>query len=428
MPRGKNGTTQPYTVLGAWRAVLTVYRGSARGRNGIATTSTIALPLGAVAKESCNPENFPEKEIVWESSDGTAASFVRGSGKNGGQRNDAVIPLGAFERVPLREAWPTEDGNFTPWLAQDDTMKLLGEALNLELEVEAVEHWVGPFRADILARVADDASEVDHRVIIENQFGRTNHGHLGQILTYLAGIEHAKTVVWIAEIIQADHRAAVDWLNANTTEDFSFFAIEIELWRIGDSPPAPRFNIIASPNDWTKTARKASIQVGEPGLAERHRVQIPYWASFAEYLKQKGSTFRIRPSRKGNVVGFAIGRSGARIVAIISTEQRRIGVALYLNKDADKTEFRALYAQKEEIEKEIGESLDWTELPGQKRSRINLYKDQENPADESNREQQYAWLLAGMERFRAVFVPRLRLLPLHPGGDPGETEDLSEEE
>ena len=126
---------------------------------------------------------------------------------------------------------------------------LLGDAMDMELEIEAVEHWVGAFKADILARVV---GETDHRVIIENQFGRTNHGHLGQILTYLAGIEDAKTVVWIAESIQADHRAAVDWLNNNTTEQFSFFAIEIELWRIGNSPPAPRFNVIASPNDWTK--------------------------------------------------------------------------------------------------------------------------------------------------------------------------------
>jgi hypothetical protein len=124
-----------------------------------------------------------------------------------------VTPLGNLARVPLKDAWPTEDGNFTPWLAEPKSIELLGEALNIELEIEAVEHWVGPFRADILARAVDDPGD-EHRVIIENQFGRTNHGHLGQILTYLAGIENAKTVVWIAETIQEDHRAAVDWLNA----------------------------------------------------------------------------------------------------------------------------------------------------------------------------------------------------------------------
>ena len=92
----------------------------------------------------------------------------------------AIIPLGTFTRVPLRDAWPTEDGNFTPWLAHDSTIGLLGETLGMTLEVEAVEHWVGPFRADILARVPDEESDSEHRVIIENQFGRTNHGHLGK--------------------------------------------------------------------------------------------------------------------------------------------------------------------------------------------------------------------------------------------------------
>ena len=129
-------------------------------------------------------------------------------------------------------------------------MRLLGEALGMELEVEAaLEHWVGSFRADILARSTEEA---DHRVLVENQFGRTDHKHLGQILTYLAGIEGAKTIVWIAETIAPDHRAAIDWLNSNTADEFSFFAIEIELWRIDNSSPAPRFNVIASPNHWTK--------------------------------------------------------------------------------------------------------------------------------------------------------------------------------
>ena len=192
----------------------------------------------------------------------------------------AIIPLGSFDRVTLTEAWPTEDGNFTPWLAEPGNIKLLGEALDMELEVEEHEYLVGQFRADILARAAD---ETDHRVVIENQFGRTNHGHLGQILTYLAGIEGAKTVVWIAETIQPDHRAAIDWLNNNTSEEFSFFAIEIELWRIGTSVPAPRFNVIASPNDWIKRTRSAARAID--GELNRHHVALSYWASFAEYLE-----------------------------------------------------------------------------------------------------------------------------------------------
>lgn len=179
-----------------------------------------------------------------------------------------ILPLGTFERVALKDAWPTEAGNLTPWLAEPASIALLGDALGMGLEVEAVEQIVGSFRADIIARSTDEG---EHRVIIENQFGRTDHGHLGQILTYLAGVEDTKTIVWIAEHIQSDHRAAIDWLNANTTEAFSFFALEIELWRIGGSPPAARFNVIASPNDWTRNARTAVRQV-DKGLAVRHQV------------------------------------------------------------------------------------------------------------------------------------------------------------
>jgi hypothetical protein len=321
----------------------------------------------------------------------------------------AIIALGTFERVPLRDAWPTEDGNFTPWLAEAANVSLLAEALDIELEVEAVEHWVGPFRADILARAVD---ETDHRVLIENQFGRTNHNHLGQLLTYLAGIEGAKTIVWIAETIQADHRAAIDWLNNNTIEEFSFFAIEIELWRIGTSPPAPRFNVIASPNDWTKTTRSAARQVGEPALAERHHVRLAYWAAFAEFLKSKHSQFRIRRSNKDHWFEFPIGRSGIVISATISTEKKRIGAELYNHNDASKSAFQSLLAQKNEIEKEFGEPLDWQELPGKKATRIAIFKNDVDPSNKEQYPQLNSWMLEKMDRFRQVFAARVRSLPM----------------
>ncbi len=321
---------------------------------------------------------------------------------------NAIISLGKFERIePITKAWPTEDGNFTPWLAESSAIKLLGDALGLELSVEATEYKVGAFRADILARADDEPA---HRVVIENQFGGTDHGHLGQILTYLAGIEDAKTVVWIAEKIHSDHRAAVDWLNTNTGDEFSFFAIEIELWRINDSPPAPRFNVVASPNDWTRSTRQATGVLSVSG-----NIRVAYWSAFAQFLKEKQSTFRMARTNKETWFTFAMGRSGFHINAIVNIEKQRVGVELYTGVDPSKTGFRALLADKEIIEREFGAPLEWQELPGKKAWRIAIYRNDVDPADSSQYGSLHAWTLDKMERFRKVFTARVRALSLPDG-------------
>lgn len=159
--------------------------------------------------------------------------------------------LGTIESVPIREAWEHEAANFTPWLAEN--MDLLGDALGLELEAVEQEASVGNFSLDILAR----ESETERAVVIENQFGTTDHAHLGQLLTYAAGFQ-ASVVVWIAEDFRDEHRAALDYLNGRTGEDTQFFGVAVELWKIGDSLPAPHFRLAAFPNDWSKQNVKAS--------------------------------------------------------------------------------------------------------------------------------------------------------------------------
>lgn len=336
----------------------------------------------------------------------------------------AIIPLGRFERVALRDAWPTEDENFTPWLAHPDNIRLLGIALEIELEVEAVEHWVGPFRADILARANDESD--DHRVVIENQFGRTNHGHLGQILTYLAGIEGARSVVWIAETIQPDHRAAIDWLNANTSEDFSFFAIEVELWRIGNSQVAPRFSVIASPNDWTRNAKEGTREVARGALTDLRRMRQDYWASLTEFLRNKKAGLQMRRLRTGPGYPFTTGRSGCVVSARLDVENKRIGVALIL-RTADRFIFHGLRDHKEVIEREIGEALDWQENSGGRKPRIAVYKRDADPADTGQWPEQHAWMLEKLERFRAAFVPRLKSLPFASSAEAEDDDEASED-
>ncbi len=141
--------------------------------------------------------------------------------------------------MELRKAWDRESEDFTPWLAKPENIELLGEELGLDLEVEAQEKNVGPFRADILCK---DTANGDW-VLIENQLEKTDHTHLGQLLTYAAGLQ-AVTIVWVAERFCDEHRAALDWLNELTPKN-SVLRWKSNL-RIGNRGRA-EFNIVRSP-------------------------------------------------------------------------------------------------------------------------------------------------------------------------------------
>ena len=155
-------------------------------------------------------------------------------------------------------------------MAKPENIEILGALLGVELEVVEEESSVGPFRADILCL---DTATSDH-VLIENQIERTDHTHLGQLLTYSSGLS-AVTIVWIAKQFTDEHRTALDWLNSKTEVNISFFGLEVELWRIGNSEPAPKFNIVSKPNKWSRAVAKASS--GKSSLTENERLQIEYW-------------------------------------------------------------------------------------------------------------------------------------------------------
>ena len=219
-----------------------------------------------------------------------------------------VTELSRLKRVDLRHVWETEAQDFTPWLAQEENLAVLSEAIGIELEFEAQEKNVGPFRADILCRNLD-SSEDEAWVLIENQLERTDHNHLGQLLTYAAGL-HTVTIVWIAASFSDEHRAAVDWLNEITEDKFRFFGLEVELWCIGDSPAAPKFNIISKPNDWSRSVSKAARKISEEGLNPTQRNYLKYWGALADYLKEHSKVFRPQKPLTGHWSNLSIGRSG----------------------------------------------------------------------------------------------------------------------
>lgn len=156
--------------------------------------------------------------------------------------------IAKLKRVPLRDIWGDEARNFTPWLATDEALSLLGEVIGRSLELIGTEVAVGPYSADVLAKVA---GQEDHKVVIENQLGKTDHDHLGKMITYAAGLG-AKTLIWISDRFCDEHRAALDWLNQNTGDRLNFFGLEIRAFRIDESRPAPQFSVISSPNSATK--------------------------------------------------------------------------------------------------------------------------------------------------------------------------------
>ena len=228
--------------------------------------------------------------------------------------------LGKLEKIEIRKVWQKEDANFTPWLAKPENIALLGEELNIDLEVQGKEESVGPFRADILCKNTTE----EKYVLIENQFGKTDHVHLGQIMTYASGL-NALTVVWIAEKFVDEHRAALDWLNKITDDSVEFFGIEIELYKIGDSAPAPRFNIVSKPNDWSKTIKR---NVENAALTETKLLQEEYWKAMKEYVEQEKVNFKMQKPLPQHWTNVAVGRTDFKICAIANTRDKWISVQL----------------------------------------------------------------------------------------------------
>ena len=312
--------------------------------------------------------------------------------------------LGRLQKVELREAWSSESSGFTPWLAQEENLKLLGDAIGMELELESQEKEVGPYRADILCK--DTAT--DSWVVIENQLARTDHSHLGQLLTYAAGLE-AITIVWIAERFTEEHRATLDWLNERTDERINLFGLEIELWRIGDSPIAPKFNVISQPNDWARTVKQAAAESGE--VSAHRQVQLRFWTDFKQYMESQASPVKCHKPAPQSWMTHPIGRSGAHLESIasmwssdVNSKGPEIRVELRLDGPSAKQEFSALVRERDSIETALGFSLTWDESEG-KAVRKLYTRENADIRDEVSWQQQFEWLRQRLETMHRVLSP-----------------------
>lgn len=314
-----------------------------------------------------------------------------------------MTSLGRLHQVDLRKVWLSEPGHFTPWLAGEENLSLLADTLGMDLELEAQEKDVGPFRADIVCKDTTDGT----LVLIENQLARTDHTHLGQLMTYAAGLD-AVTIVWIAERFTDEHRAALDWLNEITNERVSFFGLEIELWRIGESSIAPKFNVVSKPNDWTKGGAGGG---GSGVVTETGQLQREFWSAFKEFLAERKSSLKPQKAHPQHWMDLSLGRSNFHLSALVNTKERRLSAGVFMDGRYAKQQFKALLAMRDEIEKAFGLPVEWRELPNRQESQILCSK---NESDIRNREawpSHHTWLAEVLERLDSVFRGRVEVLP-----------------
>ena len=302
--------------------------------------------------------------------------------------------FGQLKSKPISSSFPKEAVDFTPWLADEDTInQYLGPVLNLNFTNVRTEVAVDESRIDILAE-----DEEGNKIIVENQYGRTDHDHLGKLITYASGVE-AKYVVWITEESKQNHQKAVEWLNDNVSDDTHFFLVEAEILQIDDSKPVPRFNVIVEPNDWSKVSK--SIARNDP-YAEAN---YAFWSRLHQVAAgRSGLQVGWRNPTRRYYMLTSIRIRGAHIAAIKTSrnkgqiEQRKYKIGMEFFIPSNKDIFDQLHDKKEEIESGLGYQLDWQRLDDKKASRILFLEDSPGTEDA-----EIDWFIKKAEEFGAVF-------------------------
>jgi hypothetical protein len=313
-----------------------------------------------------------------------------------------TMELGRRERVAdVRTVWGKE-ADFSDWLVTADGIALLAQDLGVEIEEPSRESRPGDFPCDIVANLLGDES---HVVVIENQFGETNHDHLGKFLTY-ASVHKAMTGIWIAEQAADDHRQVIDWLNENTPATVNLYLAELRVFRIGQSPAAPQLDMVCRPNVSQKIARSAESAANK----ERYGWRLAFWEDIHKSVSARKQPFRLQKAGASHWSTVSIGRSGFSLSMLLTPRNQSIGVELYVNpvgwKDAA---FEQLRADKEAIEEQIGCPLEWMPLIGKKSARI-LLEAKIDPRRDTERKAVCEWFADKLPLMYATFKDRVAAL------------------
>lgn len=274
--------------------------------------------------------------------------------------NMSTVKIGKLTEVDVRDLWKHEQYDFSNWLAKEENIKLLDDEIGLTLMDINKEVYIGSYRCDLVAK--DETT--GQIVIIENQLEATNHDHLGKIITYAAGLD-AKTIIWIVKEAREEHKAAIEWLNNNSSEEIGFFLIELHAYKINDSLPAPMFKVVEKPNNFTKTSKQ---NYSDKELNRSQNERLMFWEEFNTVIVAKGKPFSVRKPTTDHWYDVAIGTSEAHLAINLVNKENKIVLELYILDN--KKLFDHLFEDKEKIENTLQMNFSWERLDGKKASRI----------------------------------------------------------
>lgn len=307
----------------------------------------------------------------------------------------SILGLGRLQAVDPRQVWPHEALNFTPWLLEN--VDVLSDLLGMDLILEVAEHPVGNFSLDL--KGIDEAT--GGVVIVENQLQFSDHTHLGQIITYAAGT-NPSTIVWITTGFRPEHRAAIDWLNERTDGKTRVFGVVIKVVQIGDSEPAPAFELVAQPNDWEKVVRKAT-ETGAGAVSAKTLLYREFWEEALRRIRDEHPQWTHARTTDKSWCNTKSGYSGVPIV--MAFRQAGLLIEIYFDdksQEVNKQRFDVLFDRREEFEAALRLIPEWDRMEGKKAARVIIPSDFMDVSEREHWPAMIDWLIETQLRVRTA--------------------------
>ena len=302
-------------------------------------------------------------------------------------------------KVKIKDIWKTEDKDFTPWLVEN--ISRLNEDLGFNIQDPQKENRLENFIVDIVGE------DNEGKVIIENQYNKSDHDHLGKLLTYLSNVQGTKKAIWIVEEARADHVNTINWLNENV-ETCSFYLVKIEVFKIQDSPPAANFDLLAGPTETTKIKQKINAED-----SSRDKARFEFWSLFLDRSKSKTNMYSNITPRIYSWLGVSTGLRGVGYNCAVGKSSAQAEIYIDRGKDTpeeNKQIFDSLEKNKDKIEKEFGRNLLWEPLPESRACRIKAVIDIGGWKDEENWEEVHNQLIQYCINMKKSFDPFIKEL------------------